>query len=88
MFSLERDASKVAFAVLARQCRRWEFDFIDCQMWTAHLESLGAMLISRKQFMNHLAHALKKPTRSGPWLLDSDILRPDDVRPASEGNTS
>ena len=42
MFSRISDASKIAFAHLARQLRCWDFTLIDCQIPTRHLASLGA----------------------------------------------
>jgi leucyl/phenylalanyl-tRNA---protein transferase len=74
MFSIEKDASKMALAALARQCERWNFVMIDCQMWTSHLEKMGAVLIPRSRFMRYLRLALKKRTLQGPWKLDEDIL--------------
>lgn len=74
MFSDARDASKIALAVLARQCEKWNFDFIDCQLYTAHLASLGARPVRRATFMLLLGRALRKPTLRGPWHLDEDLL--------------
>ena len=37
MFTLRPDASKVAFATLVLQLEDWGFDFVDCQVHTAHL---------------------------------------------------
>ena len=51
MFSLERDASKVAMAHLA-QCGK--YDIIDCQLETAHLVSMGAETISRERYIELL----------------------------------
>lgn len=73
MFSLERDASKFAFIALARQCERWGFILIDCQMWTGHLESMGAKLVSRELFMKILPLGMRIQTRPGPWQMDADI---------------
>lgn len=54
MFSLERDASKVALARLCRELTARGFHMIDCQMATSHLLSLGAQLIPRPQFIEQL----------------------------------
>ncbi|MFK7995464.1 MAG: leucyl/phenylalanyl-tRNA--protein transferase [Granulosicoccus sp.] len=51
MFSLERDASKVALAYLAR-CEKYEM--IDCQLETVHLVSMGAETISRERYIELL----------------------------------
>ena len=41
MFSRRTDASKIAFAHLARFLEQHDFRVLDCQMTTRHLESLG-----------------------------------------------
>lgn len=51
MFSNISDASKTAFVFLSKQLKQWDFKLIDCQVYTSHLESLGAKLIPRKQFI-------------------------------------
>ena len=50
MFSRRSDGSKVALTYLARQLDRWRFVVIDCQMASAHLESLGSRRIPRPRF--------------------------------------
>jgi leucyl/phenylalanyl-tRNA--protein transferase len=50
MFSRQSDASKVALVHVVEKLVAWGYELIDCQMRTAHLESLGAEAISRKQF--------------------------------------
>jgi leucyl/phenylalanyl-tRNA---protein transferase len=54
MFSLMNDASKVALARFCEQLQSWRFPLIDCQVHTSHLESLGAVEISRQDFLMHL----------------------------------
>jgi len=58
MFSLERDASKVALAALVRTMIERNGRLIDCQVASAHLESLGARSIPRRQFVRELAEAV------------------------------
>jgi leucyl/phenylalanyl-tRNA--protein transferase len=55
MFSIERDASKVALARLCTELETRDFRVIDCQMATAHLLSMGAQLIPRSEFIQLLA---------------------------------
>jgi leucyl/phenylalanyl-tRNA--protein transferase len=52
MFSTMDNASKVAFINLSRVLKEKKFVVIDCQVHTAHLESLGAVNISRKDFLD------------------------------------
>ena len=54
MFSLESDASKVALYYLVEDLKRKNYQLIDCQMYTEHLERMGAEEISRDLFMKHL----------------------------------
>ncbi len=54
MFSTHSNASKVAFAALCRQLTMWDFNLIDCQVHNPHLESLGAIEISREVFLAKL----------------------------------
>ncbi len=58
MFSKESDASKVGFYYLVLELQKKQYRFIDCQMHTAHLESLGAEEISRKNFLKLLKKKL------------------------------
>jgi leucyl/phenylalanyl-tRNA---protein transferase len=51
MFSLLPNASKVA---LARLCESQEYDLIDCQMNTPHLERMGGKYIGRKEYMEYV----------------------------------
>ncbi len=55
MFSRERDASKVALKHLCDRLNERGFALIDCQMATAHLQSLGAKLIPRSEFTRLVA---------------------------------
>jgi leucyl/phenylalanyl-tRNA--protein transferase len=70
MFSRAPDASKVALVELARQLSAWGFRFIDCQLPSPHLASLGAEEVRRRKFMLLLAQALDLPGRTGRWTLD------------------
>lgn len=70
MFHRESNASKVAFVTLARQLERWEFDFLDCQLHTPHLASLGAAEIPRAEFSELLRAAVWRTTRRGKWRLE------------------
>lgn len=60
MFSVSTDASKVAFAHLAKQLENWGFAVIDCQVSNSHLSSLGAEEISREVFCKLLSDNIDK----------------------------
>jgi len=51
MFSRVSNASKVAFVHLVRSLQQHGCPLIDCQVYTPHLESLGATLIPRTRFL-------------------------------------
>jgi leucyl/phenylalanyl-tRNA--protein transferase len=67
MFHFKTDASKVALAALVEQLKSWDFHFIDAQMTTEHLTSLGAREIPRPLFLKRLKAALRQPTKQGRW---------------------
>jgi leucyl/phenylalanyl-tRNA---protein transferase len=67
MFSLVPDSSKAALAGLVGRLLGWDFELIDCQVGTGHLERLGAREISGEDFSARLAGAVCKPTRQGRW---------------------
>lgn len=54
MFSKVSNASKVGLYSLCETLKNLEFEFIDCQVYTSHLESLGAQELARKDFLNLL----------------------------------
>ncbi len=51
MFSTKNNASKFAFINYVQQLQNENFALIDCQVYTKHLESLGARMIARKDFI-------------------------------------
>jgi len=67
MFSLEPDASKVAFIRLVERLRDWSFALVDCQIHTDHLARFGARELPRGEFLRSLAGALRLPTHRGSW---------------------
>jgi leucyl/phenylalanyl-tRNA--protein transferase len=54
MFSKKSNASKFAFVNLVKHLQKQNIKLIDCQVYTAHLESLGARMIDRKLFCETL----------------------------------
>ncbi|WP_375241692.1 leucyl/phenylalanyl-tRNA--protein transferase [Lacinutrix sp.] len=51
MFAKKSNASKAAFITFIQNT---DYKLIDCQVYTSHLESLGARDISRSEFMEYL----------------------------------
>jgi len=81
MFSRMRDASKIALAHLCRHLEQHAYAVIDCQMNTAHLASLGAREIARRDFAALLerhsgsrANDYQAPVR-WPETTMKDLLR-------------
>lgn len=57
MFSTCRDASKTALFGLCQKLHKLGGDFIDCQLPTPHLKSLGAVEVSREVFLKMLENS-------------------------------
>ena len=51
MFSIESNASKYAFIKYVSVLLQEKVTLIDCQIYTEHLESMGAEMIERKDFL-------------------------------------
>ncbi|WP_456417772.1 leucyl/phenylalanyl-tRNA--protein transferase [Thiolapillus sp.] len=58
MFARLPNASKVAFVCLIRSLAGAGFRLIDCQVYTPHLQSLGARLVPRDEFLSLLDDAV------------------------------
>ncbi len=70
MFSRANDASKVAMSRLVEECQARGIELIDCQVASAHLASLGAREVSRKDFGVLLRrHAHRSPDEN--WARSS-----------------
>jgi len=54
MFTKVSNASKYGFISLVRELAKEQVKLIDCQVYTAHLESLGAQEIDREVFLSYL----------------------------------
>jgi leucyl/phenylalanyl-tRNA--protein transferase len=67
MFSDVSNASKAALIDLVRRLQVLDFSLIDCQVYTAHLGSLGGRHVPRSEFMGLLKRALQQKTLRGNW---------------------
>lgn len=70
MFSRMTDGSKLALASLACQLEAWDFGLIDCQVYSPHLESLGAVELPRSVFLEMLATHCAESAPPLPWRFD------------------
>jgi leucyl/phenylalanyl-tRNA--protein transferase len=73
MFSEARDASKVALCALVANLRERGYRFIDCQVASEHLASLGARSVPRADFLRELAAAITGPTVPDTSWRDASI---------------
>jgi leucyl/phenylalanyl-tRNA--protein transferase len=59
MFHLQRDTSKVALMALVELMRDSRMTLLDVQWLTDHLASLGAIEVSRAEYLRRLDQALE-----------------------------
>lgn len=68
MFSRTTDASKCALIALCRVLRAWGFKMLDAQVPNPHLQRMGAICITREEYLSRLRALVTEP---GPreWRL-------------------
>ena len=71
MFSLERDASKVALVRLVAQLKAGGYKLLDTQFITEHLTQFGACEITRDAYQQRLRRAVAQPAEFSS--LPSDV---------------
>lgn len=69
MFSTYSNASKVAFVHLVKALKHCGFQFIDCQVHSTHLQSLGAKDIDRETFQQLLKSSVNASPTGNPWQI-------------------
>ncbi len=67
MFSLKSNGSKIALKALCDIAKENKINFIDCQVPTKHLQSLGAKLIDRDIFLEELKNSLQSSSAIDSW---------------------
>ncbi len=67
MFSHESNASKLALIHLCDWLARRSFQLLDCQVFTEHLNSMGAIHINRNDFLDMLDNSMDGDTMVGSW---------------------
>jgi leucyl/phenylalanyl-tRNA--protein transferase len=75
MFSLQSNASKIAFSALCKQLKQWGYELIDCQVKNPHLISLGASTIDRSQFLEKLTLFINTAQPNHEWIFDNKLLQ-------------
>ncbi len=58
MFSKVENASKLALIALAQRLEELNFEFIDCQFHTDHLESMGGKFISYGEYLDKIKRGI------------------------------
>lgn len=72
MFSRKPDTSKICFVHLQRLLESRSYALIDCQIYSDHLHSLGAKLITRNKFI-HILNQYCILEDDGQWPSKSDL---------------
>ena len=67
IFSRESNTSKIAMTALSEQLAAWQFKLIDCQVYSDHLNSLGANPITRTKFQDYLSQYCSRASFSAQW---------------------
>ena len=77
MFAKVSNASKFGFISLVKKLKELDFELIDCQQKTRHLQSLGGRSISRSEFLDFMKKNSTKETTVGSWsyMIDEDDVK-------------
>jgi len=67
MFSKKENASKTGFIAVVEFLKKMGFIIIDCQVYTKHLESLGAESIPRGEFLKIIKKGFQYETLQYKW---------------------
>lgn len=67
MFSRRDNVSKLAFIRIAQNLETRGYHFLDCQVSSDHLKTLGAREITRREYLEKLRSGLGYPTERGNW---------------------
>ena len=67
MFSATTNGSKVALIALCRALHGWGFPWVDAQVASSHLTTLGAFEMPRRLFVDQVRRLCSEPVASGSW---------------------
>ena len=67
MFSYEKGASKFALIALCNLMQHWDYHYIDCQVPSEYLMSMGADPIDRPDFLKLLQRSNRHSTKKYSW---------------------
>jgi leucyl/phenylalanyl-tRNA---protein transferase len=74
MFSVVSNGSKVALVALCRALHGWGFPLLDAQLPSAHLTSMGAVEMPRREFVERVASVCALRFEIGKWTGRWPIL--------------
>ncbi|MBI5493563.1 MAG: leucyl/phenylalanyl-tRNA--protein transferase [Deltaproteobacteria bacterium] len=70
MFSRADSASKVAAIGLVQLLRAWEYPVVDCQVLNEHTRGLGAVEVTRREYLRIIGRQLQLPGHPPPWTAE------------------
>lgn len=73
MFAHVNDASKSAYAILIKHLKDWGYSFVDCQVPTEHLKSLGAKEVTREHYLMRL-EKVAMDNVNNKWEINKKLL--------------
>lgn len=73
LFTLENNASKVAFMYLNCHLQHWGFVMNDLQFVSGHWQRQGCVPISRDNYLKKLEEAVSMGNKQEPWVVDDRI---------------
>ncbi len=79
MFSRATNGSKIALVALCRMLRDNGFPLLDAQVASPHLTTMGAIEMSRGEFVAHIADYTEQPGLPGKWTTLWPIRSPREL---------
>lgn len=80
-FSKESNTSKIGFTVLNWHLARWGFAFNDGKLMTPTTRDMGFREVPRRDYLDRLMQAERKPERIGRWQVEADMVTIADWQP-------
>ena len=77
MFSLQANASKMAMLAIGKHLGECGYKLIDCQVESDHLFTMGAVLITRDNFIQSLRNLVDATADKHPWDTSGKMLLRD-----------
>lgn len=78
MFSARDNTSKLALVFLVKYLQLWDYEIIDCQVSSVHLKNLGAVEISRAEFVQQLTELIPGQVGANAWQVHRFTLTGND----------